>query len=110
MFQPPIQVDFRILPDYSVPDPENVDFIIGETDFSGNGILAGSVRILGDVGSGFIVDLHSEITGEKISSTVTDGIGTFEFTNLEKTEKFFMVFKDPSGLWEYRVSSRRNPV
>ena len=110
MFQPPINVDFKFLPSYVAPEPEYVDFRIGETDYSGSGVLSGSVRIRGEIGAGFAVDLHAEDTGERIGTTTTDAVGTFEFTHIEKTQKYFMAFKDPTGEWEYRVSSRRNPT
>jgi hypothetical protein len=109
MFQPPIKVDFRITPEYIIPDPENVDFVIGETDFSGRGRLAGSVRSRGETAAGFFVDLYEEASNRLISSTTTDSVGFFEFPEIEHTFKYFMIIKDPEGMWEHRVSSKRVP-
>ena len=109
MFQPPIKVDFRITPEYIIPDPENVDFVIGETDFSGRDVLSGTLRVRGEAQSSWCVDLYSEDSKKYIATTVTDITGFFEFEGLEHVQAYFMIIRDPNGLWEHRVSSRRVP-
>ena len=111
MYQPPIQAQFRISPDYEVPDGEAVNFVIGETDFSGRGVLSGSVMLQGTIVQGYTVDLFEEETQQHVASTISNASGYFEFTNLEHTYKYYLVVKQPgSGDWEYRISSRRIPV
>lgn len=110
MYQPPIKPEFTVLPSYIAPDADEVIFGIGQTDFSGTGTLSGTVRVQGEPGSAFTAILFDEVTHTKVSETTTDITGHFSFTELEKTIKYYIVFKSPDGLWEYRVSSRRNPV
>lgn len=109
MYQPPIKPNFTVLPSYIVPDADDVVFGIGRTDFSGNGTLSGTVRVQGEPGSAFKAILFDELTHSKVAETTTDVTGHFSFTELEKTIKYYVVFKSPDGLWEYRVSSRRIP-
>lgn len=75
----------------------------------GSGTLSGTVTVRGAIQAGAIVLLFDELTGQYVNSTVSDGSGIFTFTGLPDRQ-FFMVFKEPTGLWEYRVSSRRTPV
>lgn len=110
MYHPPIKPEFTVLPSYIVPDADDVVFGIGRTDFSGTGTLSGTVRVQGEPGSAFTAILFDELTHSKVAETSTDVTGHFSFTELEKTIKYYIVFKSPDGLWEYRVSSRRNPV
>lgn len=72
--------------------------------------LSGSVSIKGVPQSGVTVLLYDEATYAFVASTTTDGAGLYTFTGLSTANTYFMVYKEPSGLWEYRVSSRRTPV
>lgn len=75
----------------------------------GAGVLTGTVTVKGIVQAGVIVLLFDEATSQFINATTTDAGGVYTFTGLPTTRDFFMVYKEPSGLWEYRVSSRRTP-
>lgn len=110
MYQPPLHPSITITPFYVAPDAEVVDFGIGQGDFSGTGVLSGTVRVQGEPGENFTAILFDEQTHAKISETASDSTGHFSFTGLEKAYKYYIVFKSPDGLWEYRVSSRRVPV
>ena len=113
-YNPPYGEDtnFTIYNDiYVVPDGDKADFRInGGTMFEGNGVLSGVVRVDGENQIGCIVSLYSEKTQEYLTSSVTDSNGMFVFEHLNTEELFYIVAKEPSGAWEYRVSSRRKPV
>ena len=110
MYQPPLHPNITITPFYVAPDADAVDFGVGQGDFSGSGVLSGTVRVQGEPGANFTAILFDEITHTKVAETATDSMGHFSFTGLEKAYKYYIVFKSPDGLWEYRVSSRRIPV
>lgn len=76
----------------------------------GLGVLSGTVTVRGVVQAGAIVLLFDEETNAYVNSTTSDASGIFSFSGLPENRQFFMVFKEPTGLWEYRVSSRRTPV
>ena len=76
----------------------------------GLGVLSGTVTVRGVVQAGAIVLLFDEETNAYVDSTTTNSSGVFSFSGLAEEKQFFMVIKEPTGLWEYRVSSRRTPV
>lgn len=93
-------------------------FATGESNLTGTnigvghgpGVLSGTVTVRGVVQSGAIVLLFDEETEQYVNATTSNASGIYTFTGLPEGRQFFMVFKEPTGLWEYRVSSRRTPV
>lgn len=79
-------------------------------NYVGHGILAGTVRIAGDVAEGVKVRVFSEESNEFLGEVVTDVNGQFEIPNVLNGHAFCLVFRDPLGAWEDRVSSRRIAV
>lgn len=78
-------------------------------DYVGYGELAGSYRIRGESVGAVEVKVYSEQTGEYLGMVMTDVNGQFSIPNVNKNHQFALVFREPSGLWEDRVSSRRLP-
>lgn len=105
-------VNFTVYSDiYTTPSGDAVDFSIqGGTDFEGNGVLSGTVSVQTVNTENCTVLLYSERTGEFLAQTLTNALGQFEFKNLNTEELFYLTFKEPTSLWEHRISSRRSPV
>ena len=78
-------------------------------DYIGYGELAGTYRIRGETVGGVEVRVFSEQTGEYLGMVMTDSSGRFSIPNVNKAHLFALVFREPSGAWEDRVSSRRLP-
>ena len=87
----------------------DVDFV-SEVTFHGTGVLSGLYRVKGQPVAGAQVKVFTEDTDEHLGTVDTDAVGQFIVPNLDKTKKFYVVVRDPLGLWEDRVSSRRSPV
>ena len=96
------EVTFRSLADA-------VSRVTGNGVGFGLGVLSGTVTVRGVVQAGAIVLLFDEETNAYVNSTTTNASGVYTFNGLPDRQ-FFMVIKEPTGLWEYRVSSRRTPV
>lgn len=78
-------------------------------DYAGFAELAGTYRIRGENVGQVDVKVFSEQTGEYLGHVDTDANGQFRIPNVNPDHKFTLVFREPSGLWEDRVSSRRIP-
>lgn len=113
-YHPPYGKDanFRIYSDiYTAPPGGFANFFInGGTRFEGSGVLSGVVRVNDELQTDCIVSLYSEDTQELLQSTTTNASGEFIFEGLNTEELFYIVAKEPSNAWEYRISSRRKPI
>ena len=78
-------------------------------DYIGFGELAGAYRIRGENIGEVEVKVFSEQTGEYLGQVKTNANGQFTIPNVNKDHLFTLVFREPSGAWEDRVSSRRIP-
>lgn len=78
--------------------------------FAGVGEISGKISIEGTPVANAIVRLHHADTGQLLRSTVSDGIGDYEFLNLRMDKLYDVVAEDPSQDWEKKVSSRRAPI
>ena len=83
---------------------------VPRAQYVGDGKLQGFYKIKDRPVEGTIVRVFAEETDEYLGEVTTNSIGAFLVPNLDKTKKFYLVFRDPYGLWEDRVSSRRTPV
>ena len=94
----PVHIGVTVLPD---PGIQGI--------ISGNAHIAGITSLKGVPISAMVV-LHEEVTGGVVSSTTSSSTGEYRFDNLDVNSKYFIIVKEPSGLWEYRVQSRITPV
>lgn len=78
-------------------------------DYVGFGELAGAYRIRGENIGEVEVKVFSEQTGEYLGQVKTNVNGQFSIPNVNSDHKFNLVFREPTGAWEDRVSSRRIP-
>lgn len=82
---------------------------VKKADYTGFGTLSGIYRIRGVAAANVHVRVFSEETGEYLGQVDTDANGGFTIPNVNKDHQFNLVFREPSGAWEDRVSSRRIP-
>jgi hypothetical protein len=82
---------------------------VKKADYTGFGTLSGIYRIRGVAAANVHVRVFSEETGEYLGKVDTDANGGFTIPNVNKDHQFNLVFREPSGAWEDRVSSRRIP-
>jgi hypothetical protein len=75
----------------------------------GDGIISGSVTDSSGFISGAKVYLVDPANRNHVAETTADGVGFYQFLNLDRTCLFDIVAQDPAGLWEKRVSSSRRP-
>ena len=78
-----------------------------QNTFVGTGEISGKISIEETPIAGAIVRLHDSNTGHLIRTTVSDGIGDYEFLKLRRDKLFDVIAEDPNKEWEKRVSSRR---
>ncbi len=78
-------------------------------DYIGFGELAGAYRIRGENIGEVEVKVFSEQTGEYLGQVKTNVNGQFTIPNVNPNHLFALVFREPTGAWEDRVSSRRIP-
>ena len=78
-------------------------------DYVGFGELAGAYRIRGENIGEVEVKVFSEQTGEYLGQVTTNLNGQFSIPNVNPNHLFTLVFREPTGAWEDRVSSRRIP-
>ena len=78
-------------------------------NYTGYGTLAGVYRITGSIVEGVSVRVFSEESNEFLGEVFTDSTGQFTVPNVSDSHSFYLVFREPSGAWEDRVSSRRFP-
>lgn len=77
---------------------------------SGSGFIQGVVTLKGTPEPNAIVSLFEEESGIRVKTITASSSGLYRFDNLDTTLKYFIIVKEPSGLWEYRVQSRITPV
>ena len=77
--------------------------------FAGDAEISGTISIESEPIQNAIVRLHHADTGQLLRSTVSDGIGDYEFLNVKRDALYDVVAEDPNKLWEKKVSSRRSP-
>lgn len=83
---------------------------LSSIEFTGTKKLAGTYKIRNVPTQNATVKVFLESNNQFIGETTTDSMGYFEMPNLSDTQQFYLVFRDPDGLWEDRVSSRRIPA
>lgn len=81
---------------------------IGYVDYIGNGKISGNVLVDGFPRSNMTALLFEN--NMIIRSTLTDTSGYYEFKHLDPALKYDVLMKDPQGIWESKVSSRRTPL
>lgn len=78
--------------------------------YVGEGKLSGTCRVLGVGFANVEVKVYSEETDELLGYVQTDVNGEFTVPNVKPGVDFYLIFRDPAGAWEDRVSSRRTAV
>lgn len=76
----------------------------------GNGVLSGLINVDGANVEGAEIICMEEDTLNIAVISYTEFDGTFSITDLDPNKRYFLVVKEPTGAWEYRVSSRRIPI
>lgn len=80
---------------------------VGNIFHIGNGTISGTVVVDGIPKPSMRMLL---LEGNRcIRDTLTDNAGYYEFRLLDERLKFDVIAKDPSGLWEAKISTNRYP-
>lgn len=78
--------------------------------YTGNGTIEGIVRIKKKNSAQCECVLFTEKHNQFVQSVLSDENGIFKFNNVDETFQYYIVAREKSGLWEYRIQSKITPV